>query len=70
MLSGRHQDAFTEYRAVLERLPNRFNALYGAGSAAFQSDRTLASRYYGDLLKIAHGDERPELDVARRRVSP
>jgi len=70
MLSGRHQEALTEYRAVLERLPNRFDALYGAGSAAFESgDRTLAVHYYADLLKIAHGDERPELAVARRRVS-
>jgi tetratricopeptide (TPR) repeat protein len=69
LLDGKPQAALAEYRAVLESLPNRFNALYGAASAAYASgDKDLARRYDTDLTAIAHGDERPELETARKRL--
>jgi tetratricopeptide (TPR) repeat protein len=69
MLDGSAQDALAEYRVVLEALPNRFNSLYGAASAAYASgDREMAMRYDRELVAIAQGDERPELVTARERL--
>jgi tetratricopeptide (TPR) repeat protein len=60
--------ALTEYQATLERSPNRFNSLFGAGRAAeLGGDETTAADYYRQLLEIAPeatGD-RPALDHAR-----
>jgi len=42
------------YQAALERSPNRFNSLYGAGQAAeLAGDEETAAEYYKQLLEIA-----------------
>jgi hypothetical protein len=62
--------ALAEYEVVLATAPNRFNALYGAASAADAAgNSTSANLYYGKLSEIAVGDERPELVTARKRLN-
>ena len=64
------QDALIEYETVLKTAPNRFNALYGAATAAEAAgDKTAASRYFQKLTEVAVGDERPELVTARKKVA-
>jgi tetratricopeptide (TPR) repeat protein len=62
------ENALVAYEADLKRHANRFNALYGAASAAEKSGKKdLAKQYYNKLIEIAaSGSERPELQVARR----
>jgi tetratricopeptide (TPR) repeat protein len=61
--------ALAEYEAVLKTAPNRFNALYGAASAADAAGNpAIANRYYKKLNENAVGDERPELVSARKRI--
>jgi tetratricopeptide (TPR) repeat protein len=65
----RPSEALAEYQRGLERSPNRFNSLYGAGRAAeLAGDKKKAEDYYQKLLKVAaHADtERPRLQHARR----
>jgi tetratricopeptide (TPR) repeat protein len=70
LMDGRPQEALTEYQAVLEKHPRRFNATYGAGTAAFEAgDKEAAAKYYGELMKFAHGGERPEMATAKKRLS-
>ncbi len=62
--------ALAEYEAVLATAPNRFNALYGAASAAEAAGNSAgANLYYKKLSEIAVGDERPELVTARKRLN-
>jgi tetratricopeptide (TPR) repeat protein len=64
------KESLAEYESVLKIAPNRFNALYGAGSAAEASgDASAASTYFRKLTEVAVGDERPELETARQRLS-
>jgi tetratricopeptide (TPR) repeat protein len=50
---GRPADALVEYEAALDRSPNRFNSLYGAGRAAELSrDAAGAARYYEALVEV------------------
>jgi tetratricopeptide (TPR) repeat protein len=64
------QDALAEYQAVLKVAPNRFNALYGAASAAEAAGNTqAANEYFHKLTQIAVGDERPELATARKKIT-
>jgi tetratricopeptide (TPR) repeat protein len=70
LLQHRPADAFSEYEAVLRVAPNRFNALYGAASAAEASgDASAASRYFRNLTEIAVGEERTELVTARKKLA-
>ncbi|HXM22608.1 MAG TPA: hypothetical protein VN948_15230 [Terriglobales bacterium] len=63
------QDSLAEYEAVLKISPNRFNALFGAASAADASgNANAANRYFHKLAETAVGDERPELVTARKKV--
>jgi tetratricopeptide (TPR) repeat protein len=65
---GRPGEALAEYEAALERSPNRFNSLYGAGRAAeLSGDAAAAVRYYEGLLEVtAHADTpRERLQYAR-----
>ena len=63
------QDSLVEYEAVLKIAPNRFNALFGAASAADAAgDANAASRYFHKLTETAVGNERPELVSARKKV--
>jgi len=69
MEENRPKEALVEYEAVLKIAPNRFNAVYGAASAAEASgNATAASQYFHKLTKTAVGDERPELVEARKKV--
>ena len=65
----RPKEALVEYEAVLKIAPNRFNAVYGAASAAEASgNATLAHQYFHKLTETAVGEERPELVAARKKV--
>jgi len=57
-----------EYEGVLQKCPNRFNSLYGAGLAAeMGGDAGKAVSYFGQLLRIADTtSKRPELNIARK----
>ncbi len=58
-----------EYETALDRSPNRFNSLYGAGRAAeLAGDKKKATAYYQKLLEVAAqaDTERPRLQHARR----
>lgn len=69
LLNGMNKEALEAYSAVLASHPNRFDALYGAGSAAYAlGDADKGNEYYSQLLKLANGDERPELQTARKRL--
>jgi tetratricopeptide (TPR) repeat protein len=68
----RASEALAEYEKALERSPNRFNSLYGAGRAAeLSGDAAAASRYYEALVKVtANADtERERLRRARSYVA-
>jgi tetratricopeptide (TPR) repeat protein len=63
------QESLVEYEAVLKISPNRFNALFGAASAADAAgNATAANSYFHKLTEVAVGDERPELLTARKKV--
>ena len=67
---GRPKDAFEEYEVVLKTAPNRFNALWGAGSTAEAAGNTsAASKYFQKLAQIGVGTERPELETARKKAA-
>jgi tetratricopeptide (TPR) repeat protein len=62
-------DALKAYETDLERHPNRFNGLYGAGLAAKKMhDFKKAQTYYRQLLAVADSSapERPELLAAEQ----
>jgi tetratricopeptide (TPR) repeat protein len=70
LLNGNQAGALAEYRAVLILQPNRFNSVYGAGTAALRAgDMVTAKVYYTQLLGLAGGDERPELGAARSKMA-
>ena len=71
LINGDPASALAEYKVVLLKRPNRFDFLYGAGSAAYaQGDTAAAGVYYKQLLSFAKGDERPEIAIARTRAVP
>ena len=64
------EQALAEYEAVLKIAPGRFNALYGAATAAEAAgNKAAANRYFQKLTETAVGDERPELVTARKKVA-
>jgi tetratricopeptide (TPR) repeat protein len=71
--SGKPEEALDAYRQAMRQSPNRFNGLFGAGSAAEAAGDILeANRYYAALLKSTgngSGSDRPELEHARAFVS-
>ena len=69
-IHGQARAAVVEYQAVLKVAPNRFNALYGAASAAESAGNSaLANQFFHKLTEVAVGDERPELVTARKKVA-
>jgi tetratricopeptide (TPR) repeat protein len=62
-----NENALLAYEEVLQKSPNRFNSLYGAGVAAEKSGKIKkATFYYQQLSLIAHpNSNRPEISVAR-----
>jgi hypothetical protein len=70
MLQHQPKQSLAEYQSVLTVAPNRFDALYGAASAAQASgNATLAENYFRKLTEVAVGDERPELSLAKKKIS-
>ena len=70
--TGDAKNALIQYEADLEKHPNRFNALYGAGLAAERSgDDAKARKYFQQLLVVANSpaSKRPELAAAQAFVS-
>jgi tetratricopeptide (TPR) repeat protein len=66
---GKPQDAVIEYEAVLTNAPNRFNALWGAASSAEAAGNTaVASKYFRKLADMGTGNERRELETARKKT--
>jgi tetratricopeptide (TPR) repeat protein len=65
--------ALTEFRATLEKEPNRFRAVYGAAKAAsLAGDPATARNYYGELLRICERADSPgrsELAEARSFIA-
>ena len=61
-------DALKEYETALQKEPNRFRSVYGAGHAAELAGIAQKARtYYQQLVKICERGERqirPELDHA------
>ena len=70
--SEQPQQALVEYRLAMKLSPNRFNGLFGAGSAAEAAGETAeARRYYAALLKSTGdgaGSDRPEIAHAKALV--
>ncbi|MCW3116508.1 MAG: hypothetical protein JWM28_590, partial [Chitinophagaceae bacterium] len=61
--------ALDAYEADLQKHPNRFNALYGAGVAAQKSKNTQKTKsYFQQLLNVAGNanSKRPELTIAKQ----
>jgi tetratricopeptide (TPR) repeat protein len=71
--SRKPQEALAEYRQAMKLSPNRFNGLFGAGSAAEAAgDTGEARRYYAELLKSTGdgaGSDRPEIAHAKALVA-
>jgi tetratricopeptide (TPR) repeat protein len=64
---GRSAEALAMYRTSLELYPKRFNSLIGAArAAAATGDSLVARNYYQELLTVAPGSRRAELEEARR----
>jgi tetratricopeptide (TPR) repeat protein len=67
---GNAKDSLSEYQAVLKLAPKRFNALFGAASAAdVAGDNKTASAYFQQLNTIAVGNEREELKISRSKTT-
>jgi tetratricopeptide (TPR) repeat protein len=70
LLKKQPDHALSEFEAVLKVAPNRFNALYGAATAAESSgNKPAAALYFRKLTETAVGDERPELETARKKIA-
>jgi tetratricopeptide (TPR) repeat protein len=70
VLANRPQEALPEYESVLKIAPNRFNALYGAATAADAAgNHAAAQNYFRKLTEVAVGNERPELVAARKKIA-
>jgi tetratricopeptide (TPR) repeat protein len=69
---GRYPEALAAYEAALDRSPNRFNSLYGAGMAAAKvGEMTKASDYFDALLEVSERSDtdRPRLVEVRGFVN-
>jgi tetratricopeptide (TPR) repeat protein len=65
----RPQEALVEFEAVLQTAPNRFDALWGAASSAEAAGNAgAASKYFRKLAEVGVGNERPELESARKKA--
>ncbi|HXM95569.1 MAG TPA: tetratricopeptide repeat protein [Candidatus Dormibacteraeota bacterium] len=69
LLAEHPAEALSEFEAVLKIAPRRFNALYGAATAAEAAgNAAAANQYFRKLTECAVGDERPELVMARKKI--
>ncbi|MBT8462021.1 MAG: tetratricopeptide repeat protein [Gemmatimonadetes bacterium] len=68
---GRFKEALAAYEAALDRSPNRFNSLYGAGMAATKTgELTKAAEHFDALLEVTSRADtnRPRLEEVRGLV--
>jgi tetratricopeptide (TPR) repeat protein len=68
LATGDYDAALAAYKVALDRSPNRFYSLYGAGRAAeLNNDSETAARYYQELLDNCPdpSGNRPQLEHAR-----
>jgi tetratricopeptide (TPR) repeat protein len=64
------KEALGAFESVLKVAPKRFNALYGAATAADAAGQTQqAQQYFQELVDISVGNERPELTRARTKAA-
>jgi hypothetical protein len=64
--AGRPADALVEFEATITKEPNRFRGLYGGARAAEAAgQRARAVALYKQLLEVAGGSNRPEIQQAR-----
>ncbi len=69
--AGRYEEAVAAYERSLERSPNRFNSLYGAGRAAeLDGNVEGAAQFYAQLIEVAatSDSDREELEHAHQFV--
>jgi cytochrome c-type biogenesis protein CcmH/NrfG len=68
---GRYREAQEAYMIALERSPNRFNSLYGAGRAAeLGGNKKVAGSFYRTLVEMTAKDStREQLLKARTFLS-
>ena len=67
--AGRSREASVQYDKALQRSPNRFSSLFGAGRAAeVTGDTEVAGAFYQTLVdnSTESASERPDLEHARR----
>ncbi len=70
LLQKHPQEALAAFESVLKVAPKRFNALYGAATAAEGAGAaSVANRYFQELVEVSVGDQRPELVRARKKVA-
>jgi tetratricopeptide (TPR) repeat protein len=70
--TGRYEEAIEAYEQALERSPNRFRSLFGAGKAAeLAGDPDSAAEWYRQLLELVIGDGegRPAVEHAKQVVA-
>jgi tetratricopeptide (TPR) repeat protein len=66
---GRPADALKEYETSFKSMPDRFNALYGAGKSAEGSgDAAKARKHYGRLLEVSAGGEGTRAEIKHARA--
>lgn len=66
-----HQQALAAYEAVLQKSPNRYNSLYGAGiAAAKMGDHQKAATYHQSLVSTANAGMslRPSIAILRKKA--
>src|SRR5262249_55092732 len=64
------KEALAAFQSVLKVAPKRFNALYGAATAADASgDRNTARQYYREVVEASAANERPEVEIARKKTT-
>jgi len=70
LLEQKHpKEALVAFESVLKVAPKRFNALYGAATAADAAGKPLqAQQYFQELIEVSVGNERPELTRARTKA--
>lgn len=67
--AGRYADAQREYKAALERSPNRFNSLFGAARAAeLAGENAAAAAFYARLVEICPNPTGRQLQLAHARA--
>jgi tetratricopeptide (TPR) repeat protein len=72
LLEQKHpQEALEAFEAVLKVAPKRFNALYGAATAAEAAGaHDTARQYYRQVIEVSVANERPEVETARKKIAP